>query len=66
MGGEAEAVDGSESFLVCCGFSLGSLVAVCLEDDVRMFIEACVIEVDSAEAVDIMNDLVREVEFESV
>lgn len=45
MDGEVEAVNGSDSFMVCVEFALGGLAVMCLQDDEGMFGDACVSEV---------------------
>lgn len=36
----------------------------CLEEDVGLFVDACVLEIESFEAVSVIDDLVEEAEFE--
>lgn len=38
---------------------------MCSEEDVGMFIDACVIESEPSEAMDVINDMVEQVEFKS-
>lgn len=59
------AVDGFSSFVVRSGFAIECLAVVCFEKDVGTFVDACVIEVKSSEAADVIDDGVQEVEFES-
>lgn len=57
-------VDGGDGFVVCSRFALGGLAVLCLENDVDMFADACVIEVKFSETVDAIGDVVEEVESE--
>lgn len=46
--------------------SFGDLPVVCLQKNAVMFLDACVIEVDSFEAADVTDDLAQVEKFESV
>lgn len=48
MEGETGAVDCFDSFVVCSEFSLGDVAVVCLEEIVRMLVDACVIQMESS------------------
>lgn len=49
--------------LVCGNSALGSLAIAYLEDEVGMFVNACVTELDSSEAANVINDVIGEMEF---
>lgn len=51
-------------FVVCGGFTLGGLAAVCLEKDVSMLVNARVTEAKFFETADVIDDAVEEMEFE--
>lgn len=50
--------------MVCGSSALGCLAAGCLEEDVGMFLGACVIEVKLSNAAEILDDEMREAESE--
>lgn len=50
MHGEPEAIDGVDSFVVCCRVARGGLAVVCLEEHVGLFIDVCITKVESSEA----------------
>lgn len=60
----AGAVDGFESFVMCCVPVLGSLAVASLEKDADMLADAGVIEVESPRAANVIGDAVEEMEFE--
>lgn len=49
--------------MVCAVFVLGALALLCLEENTGMSVYAYIIEVESLEAVDVMNGVVENVEF---
>lgn len=63
--GGAGAVDRFESFAICGELAPRTVVVVCLEEDLGMFIDAFVTEVESPEAADVVDDVIEEVEIES-
>lgn len=62
----AGTVDGFRTFVVCSGFALRGLTVVWLEEDVGMFVDVFIIEMESFKATDVIDDVVGEVELENV
>lgn len=65
MEGKIQVVKGFDSFMRCGGFALEGLAIKCLEEDLGVFVDACVIKVASLEAPGIIDDVNEEAEFES-
>lgn len=61
----AGTVDGCDTSGMCDRFALGDLAAVFLGKSVRMFVDACVTEVESSEAADVINDVFEKLKIES-
>lgn len=64
MEGGAAAVNGFNHFVLCGGFALGGVTVVCVEDDVGMLVNCCIIEVELSEAADVSGDGVKQMTFE--
>lgn len=58
-------IDGVDNFVVCGGFVLESLGAVCLEENVSMLLDACVTDVESSRVADVIHDLVKDAKDQS-
>lgn len=56
----AGAVDGFHSFVVCGRSALGSLAVMCLEENVGIFADACVVRVKSSERADAIEEVVED------
>lgn len=65
MEGEAGAIDGFYSFVMCVEFVLGGLAVSCTEENGCMFVDSCVNERRSFEEVDAIGNVVEEVKLES-
>lgn len=61
----AGAVDGFDSYVMRGGLALGALPVVCFEENVCMFVVACVTDVEFSEAVNVIDDVVKEAGLES-
>lgn len=61
---EVGAVDEVDSLFVCCGPALGCLAVVCSIEDRRVLRKACVIELKTAEAAYVVDDVVEKVKLE--
>lgn len=55
---------GFDSFALCGGFAFGGLAEVCFGENVSMFVDASIIEVESFEAADVITNVVEEVGLE--
>lgn len=63
--GGAGAVNGFRSFVLCDGSASEGLAVMCFEKDLDMFVDACVDEVDTSEAANVIDDVFEEKDFES-
>lgn len=54
------------AYAVCGGSALGGLAILCLEEDLRMFVDACVTGGKSSDAADVIDDVVKRMELESL
>lgn len=55
------AVDDFDSLVVCGRLALGGLAVTCPENHVSLLVGACVTEVESSKATDVIGDLVVKV-----
>lgn len=62
--GGTEAVEGSDSVVLCGGFVIERLAVVYLEVDDDMFVDACVTKVKPSQAADVIEDVVETTELE--
>lgn len=61
MEGEVGAVDSFDSFVVCSTFEHRGLAIVCLEKNIGMLVDACITEVKSSEAANVIDSTVEEI-----
>lgn len=62
---EVGAVDGADRVVLCGGTGLRGFAVVCLEEGLCMFVDACVIELESAQSEDFIEDVVEKVDCEN-
>lgn len=66
MEGSAVAGNGFDNFVMCGGLAPGGLTVVCSEKKESLFVNACLVEVESSKMENVIDDMVAEVEFENV
>lgn len=55
----AGIVDGFHNDVVCGGLALKVLAVMCLKENLRMFVAACIIEVELSKAADFIDDVLE-------
>lgn len=66
MHGGIEAVDGFDTFAVCCGFALEGLAVPCPGENASLFEDACVTKAEPSERKNFIDSVLEKLESEGV